>query len=87
MSSMSGGVFLLATIGGYWMLERAAAHKGNLKTVGQVLGWLVIVASLLGVVSACAQCRAGWGAKKMFCPFTPPASSQGDSFTSPAPSR
>ena len=87
MGGMSGGWLLLATIGGYWMLERAATHKGQLKIVGQVLGWLVIVASLLGVVSACAQCRAGWGrgAKKTFCPFTPPAADRGAAFTSPAP--
>ncbi|MBI2885009.1 MAG: hypothetical protein HYY15_02425 [Candidatus Omnitrophica bacterium] len=85
MSGMSGGVFLLATVGGYWMLERSASHKGGLKQVGQVLGWIVIAASLLGLAGAIAQGCGSMSGKKTFCPFTP-KKAQVESFTSPAPS-
>lgn len=42
---------LLAAIGGYWVLERASAQKGQLRQVGLFLGSLVIVMSLLGVLA------------------------------------
>ena len=69
---------LLTSIGGYWVLERASGHKGRLKQVGQVLGGLIIVVSLMGVacnVWCVAKCRSGYGSmggKKagFFCPFT-----------------
>ena len=44
------GILLLAAVAGYWVLERAAAHKGRLKQVGQLVGGLVIVMSLVGAV-------------------------------------
>ena len=40
---------LLTAIGGYWVLERASAHKGQLKQVGYLLGSIIIVVSLVGV--------------------------------------
>jgi len=43
------GVLLFAAIGGYWLLERALAHKGQMKQLGLFLGSLIIVASLVGV--------------------------------------
>lgn len=72
----SGGLLLLSAAGGYWVLERASSHKGKLKQVGQLLGAVIIVASLLGVV-----CRVWYaatclpGAKGGLCPFTPKSSS------------
>lgn len=71
---------LLTAIGGYWLLERAETHnkKSDLRRAGKLLGWLIIVASLVGV--ACnvwylATCKGvdgpmGMGKKGgMFCPF------------------
>ncbi len=43
------GVLLFAAIGGYWLLERALPHKGQMKQLGLFLGSLIIVASLVGV--------------------------------------
>lgn len=71
------GVMLLAAVAGYWVLERASTHKGNLKRVGQVLGIAIILLGLLGYA-----CALGCGGKKFggmrggFCPFTKPASMQ-----------
>lgn len=74
------GVLLLAAIGGYWVLERASTHKGQLKRVGQLLGGLIIVISLIGVVCRvwCLStgnttfCPIGMKGKGSFCPFSKP---------------
>jgi hypothetical protein len=72
------GILLLTAVAGYWVLERAEAHKGDLRRVGKALGWIVIVGSLVGV--ACrvyalatgkALCPPGKG---FFCPYTPQSS-------------
>jgi hypothetical protein len=74
------GLLLLAAVGGYWVLERAASHKGNLKRVGQILGAVIIIVSLIGVackVWCAATCPPGSMGKGGWCPFTSkaPASS------------
>jgi hypothetical protein len=60
------GFWLLAAVGGYWVLERAESHKGQLRRVGKLLGSIIIVLSLLGIVcGAWSACRGeGWS-----CPF------------------
>ncbi len=73
-----GAVGLLLTmVAGYWVLERAATHKGRLKQVGQLVGGLVIAVSVLGMVcrawgfiSASGMCPIGAMGKKGLCPFT-----------------
>ena len=68
---------LLSAVGGYWVLERSQAHKGNLKKIGQVLGTLVMIISFAGVVCkvwyavACQSglCPLGKG-KSYMCPFS-----------------
>ena len=80
---MSGGAgaLLLAAVGGYWVLERAAREKGSLKKIGQVLGAVIIIASLLGVackVWGAAKCSTGsMGRGGGWCPLSSkvPASS------------
>ncbi|MBI3010999.1 MAG: hypothetical protein HYY58_00700 [Candidatus Omnitrophica bacterium] len=70
--SYGTGVLLLSAIGGYWVLERAAAHKGHLKRVGQWLGAAIIVISLVGVacrVWCAATYPTGVAGKRGFCPF------------------
>ena len=71
-----GGLLLLSAVAGYWVLERSSSHKGTLKQVGQVVGWVVVVVSLVGV--ACRVSGAitgkGWcpqtGKGGYICPFT-----------------
>lgn len=40
---------LLTMIGGYWVLERAASRPVPLRWIGQLIGAIVIVVSLIGV--------------------------------------
>lgn len=66
------GTLLLAAIGGYWVLERAATHKGGLKQIGQLVGGLIIVTSLIGVacrVWAIATGKTSYDS--IYSPFTP----------------
>ena len=62
------GVLLLASIGGYWVLERASTHKGGLKRIGQILGGVIIAVSLIGVACRVWYLATGTGG---FCPFMP----------------
>ena len=73
------GLLLLSAVAGYWVLERSSVHKGELKRVGQLLGGLVIVVSLIGVVCTvacmaggmgCGSMGMGKGMKGTSCPFT-----------------
>ena len=80
---MSHGValLLLSSAVGYWVLERASGQKKDLKTIGQVVGGLIIAISLLGVackIYGLATGKAYYppGMKKtcpagMNCPFMP----------------
>ena len=75
----SSAALLLTAVAGYWVMERADRHKGGLKTLGKVLGAIVILTSLLGV--ACAawcggkSCDYGRGMMKGMCPLSAPGSS------------
>ena len=72
------GVLLLTSVGGYWVLERSATHKGQLKQLGQVLGGLIIVVSLIGIacqVVHVIMCDGAYGmfgkmGKGGWCPYT-----------------
>ena len=71
------GLLLVTGVAGYWVLERAETHKGDLRRVGKVLGWLIIVSSLIGIacrVWCYATCPPGAMGKKGFCPFFKPGS-------------
>ncbi len=71
------GPLLLAAVAGYWVLERAETHKGRLRKIGQLLGGLIILVSLVGVVCrvwCLAMCPTGYGpmgkaGKGWFCPY------------------
>ena len=73
-----GGSMLLVTlVAGYWVLERAETHKGDLKKLGRFLGGLIIVASLAGLVcrlwgmaSSCPIGMGGTAKRGVMCPFT-----------------
>lgn len=84
MMGSSAGL-LLAAVAGYWVMERAERHKSGLKTVGKVLGAVIIVVSLLGVACAawCGGKSCGHGKGMMMkgmCPLMGggPASSLGN---------
>jgi len=67
------GMLLISAAVGYFVLERAEKRKGVLKRVGQLLGWLIIIVSLVGV--ACRTWCVSTGAKGWrSCPFMPKAS-------------
>ena len=68
------GVMLLAAVAGYWVLERASTHKGNLQRIGQVLGIAIIVLGLLGYACALGGWKVFGGRHGGFCPFSKPAS-------------
>jgi len=57
---------LLTAAAGYWVLERASTHKGQLQKVGFFVGSFLIVASLVGVICSvwCFGTGKGWA-----CPF------------------
>ena len=63
---MSHGValLLLSSAVGYWVLERSSGQKKEVKTIGQIVGTLIIVISLLGV--ACKVYYLATG--KTYCP-------------------
>ena len=74
---MSGTApFLLTAAAGYWVLERASDQKKDLKTVGQLVGTVIIVVSFMAVA-----CKTYWVAKygkggcpsfsKTVCPMSP----------------
>lgn len=72
MIGSEGGLLLLSTVAGYWVLERADTHKGELRRIGRVIGGAIIILSLFGLIFRClAFCqmrgKAGMG---WSCPFT-----------------
>ena len=55
---------MAASIGGYWVLERASTHKRRLRQIGQFVGGLIIVVSLVGIVCSVwcmATGKSGYG--------------------------
>lgn len=66
------GVLLLSAVAGYWVLERASMHKGNLKRIGLVLGTAIIVLGLLGYACLLGCPGKGGMMKGGMCPFTRP---------------
>ena len=80
MVGHGAGVLLLAAVAGYWVLERADKHKGGLRKLGQILGGLIIVVSLVGL--ACRiWCLATMCKSPMmrggYCPMMPSKGSAG----------
>ena len=63
------GLLLIALAVGYYVLIIADKEKKQTKLLGQIIGWIIIVASLLGIWCYVQQCiqEGGVGAA---CPFT-----------------
>ncbi len=75
------GILLLTAVAGYWVLERADTHKGELKRVGRLLGGLIIAVSFGGIVCSvwsAGHRKTGYCPMPMkkggYCPFTSPSS-------------
>lgn len=84
------GVLLLSVVAGYWVLERAETHKGDLRRVGKVLGWLIIVSSLIGIVCRVwgyATCPPGARGKMSCCPFSKPGAASSVTPTEQRPAK
>ena len=63
--------YLLAAIGGYWVLERSSERKANLKKIGGIVGTFIIVASILGFAMALTCGPDGKrGMAGGMCPFS-----------------
>ena len=74
---------LLAAVAGYWVLERASAHKGQLQKIGFFVGSFVIVLSFVGVI--CSIWCFGT-AKSWMCPFGKMGKGAYSPYAPPAPS-
>ncbi len=75
MHGLSG--LLLSAAAGYWVFTHAAKEKGRVRTLGQLLGLLIIGVSV-GMAGFKIYCKVtGCPPGKVFCPFTgktaPPA--------------
>ena len=56
--------YLISLAVGYWVLTLAAKEKGKNKTIGCVIGWIIIVASIIGplCIGIChLKCQSGSG--------------------------
>lgn len=74
------GALLVAAVAGYWVLERAEKQKGGLRRIGRIIGWVVILTSLIGVTCRVWGCFGSFdGSGKKWCPYAP------SSKTAPAP--
>ncbi len=74
---------LIASAAGYWVLTLAGREKGRIKTLGNLIGLIIIVISLAGAglkIYCCLSACASSGKMGMMnCPYTgrmaaPPAS-------------
>lgn len=48
--AMLVGVLLLVMLAGYLVLLKASAQKGKLKTIGQIISWIVIITAFIGTI-------------------------------------
>ena len=60
-------LLMLSAVAGYWVLTLAAKEKGRVKTLGNALGFLIIVISVLAF--ACKVKTCSYGMRGGACPF------------------
>lgn len=68
--------YLVTAALGYWVLTIAGKEQGPNKTIGKVIGWLIIIVSVFGILCAGA-CRvfescgpSGMDQSGYACPYT-----------------
>ena len=49
-TTMFVGVLLLVMLAGYLVLLKASAQEGKLKTIGQIISWIVIITASIGTI-------------------------------------
>ena len=60
---------LISAAAGYLVLERAERQRNRIKTVGRIVGWLIVIASFAGVLCRVCYIAKGPMAGKVACPF------------------
>lgn len=55
------GILLVVMLAGYLVLVKAHSQKGGLKTIGQIISWIVIITAFAGTIctTAALHCRKG----------------------------
>ena len=48
--ALVAGFLLVVMLVGYLVLLKASAQKGKLKTIGQIISWIVIIAAFIGMI-------------------------------------
>lgn len=58
---LNSGIFLIVMLAGYLVLVKAHGQKGGLKTIGQIISWIVIITAFAGTIctTVALHCRAG----------------------------
>ena len=67
---------LIAVAVGYWVLERADTHKKGMRQLGRLIGFGIILVSVIGIackvwcVAGGACAKGSWGMRGSYCPFS-----------------
>ena len=71
MTGSNSALLLIAAAAGYFVLERASAHKGAIKRAGQIIGWGIVLIAAAGIICQALACGSGeWPYKKSgWCPM------------------
>ncbi len=51
------GIFLISAAAGYWVLARSSSEQGWIKTLGRVMGMVIILISFLSIPPVLRQTR------------------------------
>ena len=60
---------MLSAAAGYWVLTQASGQKNQVKKLGQILGWAIIVVSVAGAVCKGYLLGTACLTGKPYCPF------------------
>ena len=66
------GDLLISAAAGYWVLTQASNQKAQVKKLGQILGLIIILVSVVGIACKIYYLSGGQcppGGKAMVCPF------------------
>ena len=61
---------LIAAAAGYWVVTQAAGQKAQVKKLGQILGWAIVLVSVAGAACKLYYLSTGqpFGGKGIYCP-------------------
>lgn len=59
---------LISAAAGYWVLTSSGSQKGRIKTLGQWLGLIIVVVSLVGAACKLYYITTGASGKGYLCP-------------------